>query len=265
MGWDFYASRIICPCPTKYFLMMSKAHPKIVEAAKSVDRIDKILANLGYCTRRQVSDFLQAHSVTANGKQTRDGAVKSDPHGMLIDGAALDHPNGIFILLNKPAGYVCSHDSAEGKRVYDLLPPQWMKRNPLPATIGRLDKDTTGVILITDQPHINHRLSSPRSVIDKVYQATLDKPLSPECIGLFSSGSMLLPGEAKPCLPALLRITGEATAEVTLREGRYHQVKRMFLQFGSTVVALHRSNFGPYSAEGIAEGAFVEVDIETVR
>jgi 16S rRNA pseudouridine516 synthase len=229
-----------------------------------MERIDKILANLGYCPRRQATDFLQTHQIIVGGKRMKDGALKVDPRDMLVDGSTLDHPEGIFVILNKPAGYVCSHDPAEGKLVYDLLPLQWMRRNPLPSTIGRLDKDTTGAILITDRTLINHRLSSPRSFIDKVYQATLDKPLSKECIGLFSSGTMLLQGEVKPCLPASLKITGGLTAEVTLQEGRYHQVKRMFLQCGYTVVALHRSKFGAYSAQGVAEGAFVELDLGSV-
>jgi 16S rRNA pseudouridine516 synthase len=229
-----------------------------------MDRIDKILANLGYCTRRQVTDFLKTHQVSVDGKRAKDGSVKAHPCAVLLDGSALDHPDGIFILLNKPAGYVCSHDPAEGKRVYDLLPAQWMNRNPVPSTIGRLDKDTTGIVLITDNTYVNHRLSSPRSSIEKVYRVTLDKHISPECIYLFSSGTMLLPGETKPCLPAALRITGDFSAEVTLTEGRYHQVKRMFQQSGYTVVALHRSKFGAYSADDIAEGTFLELDLNAV-
>jgi 16S rRNA pseudouridine516 synthase len=227
-----------------------------------VERIDKLLANLGYCSRRQAADFLFSQQVTIDGRRIMDSALKVNPHGVLIDGFALDHPDGIFVLLNKPAGYVCSHDSSEGTLVYELLPARWMKRNPIPSTIGRLDKDTTGVILITDRTQINHWLSSPHSNIDKVYQVTLDKPLSTEPIEEFLSGSMRLPGESKPCLPALLRKTGELTAEVTLHEGRYHQVKRMFGQCGYTVVALHRSRFGIYSDEGVEEGKFVELNIE---
>jgi 16S rRNA pseudouridine516 synthase len=228
-----------------------------------VERIDKILANLGYCGRRQATDFICSQHVTSDGKLIRDSALKVDPHGILIDGSALDHPDGIFVLLNKPTGYVCSHDRTEGALVYELLPARWIKRNPVPSTIGRLDKDTTGVILITDRTKLIHRLSSPHSSIDKVYQVTLDKTVSPDCAELFSSGSMLLPGESKPCLPAALKKTGELTAEVTLHEGRYHQIKRMFRQCGYTVVALHRSKFGTYSADGVEEGKFVELNIET--
>ena len=225
-----------------------------------MERIDKVLANLGYCARRGVGDFLREHRVTAYGSRIKNGAEKADLHAIMVEGEPLDHPDGIFILLNKPAGYVCSHDPAEGKLVYDLLPCRWMRRNPVPSTIGRLDKDTTGVILITDRTEINHRLSSPKHGIEKVYTVTLDKPPFADCTALFASGTMLLAGETKPCLPAALRMTGAVSAEVTLREGRYHQVKRMFQQCGSFVVTLHRARFGIYSVDGVREGGFVELD-----
>jgi 16S rRNA pseudouridine516 synthase len=228
-----------------------------------VERIDKLLANLGYCSRRQAAEFICLQHVTIDNRRIKDSALKVNPNGVQIDGFALDHPDGIFVLFNKPAGYVCSHNSAEGKLIYELLPAQWMKRNPVPSTIGRLDKDTTGVILITDRTQINHWLSSPHSNIEKVYQVTLDKPMSSGCVEAFSSGSILLPGESKPCLPALLRKTGDLTAEVTLSEGRYHQVKLMFKQCGYTVIALHRSKFGIYTAEGVDEGKYIELEIKT--
>ena len=110
-----------------------------------MDRVDKILSNLGYCSRIQAEDFLHSHLVTFNNVRIKYGSQKADPHFLLIDGQKTDHPDGLFIIMNKPAGYVCSHDPSEGKLVYDLLPEQWMKRNPVPSSIGRLDKDTTGV------------------------------------------------------------------------------------------------------------------------
>jgi 16S rRNA pseudouridine516 synthase len=233
-------------------------HP--MNIIRPLQRIDKLLANLGYCSRREAAAYIEKHSLTIDGKRVGDGACKVNPHNVLIDMVALDYPDGLLLLLNKPAGYVCSHDASEGPLVYDLLPIQWMRRNPVPATVGRLDKDTTGVIVITDITTINHAWSSSRKSIEKVYRVVVDKLLSPDVPALFADG-MLLAGEEKPCLPAAVRIYGDYCAEVTLREGRYHQIKRMFQKCGYTVTKLHRSRFGPYDDEGVAEGAYIHVPL----
>lgn len=229
-----------------------------------MERLDKILSNCGYCSRKQALRFLKDYEVTADGKRLTSPADKVDASKVLIDNEPLDHPNGIFILLNKPAGYVCSHDIADGRLVYELLPEQWMYRNPVPSTIGRLDKDTTGVILITDNTKLIHVFTSPKRTIDKVYQVTVDKPLSKELIEPFASGNLLLKDEAKPCLPAKLVIIDNTHAEITLHEGRYHQVKRMFAHFGYTVTALHRSRFGAYTVDNIEEGSWVDLEMPDV-
>lgn len=229
-----------------------------------MERLDKILSNCGYCSRKQALQFLKDHEITADGKQLTSPAEKVNASKVLIGNEPLDHPNGIFILLNKPTGYVCSHDMADGRLVYELLPEQWMYRNPVPSTIGRLDKDTTGVILITDNTKLIHVLTSPKRNIDKVYQVTVDKPLSKELIEPFASGNLLLNDETKPCLPAKLSITNDTHAEITLHEGRYHQVKRMFAHFGYTVTALHRSRFGNYTVDNIEEGRWVDLEMPAV-
>ncbi len=229
-----------------------------------MERLDKILSNCGYCSRKQALRFMKDHEVTTDGKHLTSPADKIDAGKVLIDNEPLDHPNGIFILLNKPVGYVCSHDIADGRLVYELLPDQWMYRNPVPSTIGRLDKDTTGVILITDNTKLIHVLTSPKRTIDKVYQVTVDKPLSKELIESFASGNLLLKDETKPCLPAKLVIIDDTHAEIILHEGRYHQVKRMFAHFGYTVTALHRSRFGEYTADNIKEGRWVDLEMPNV-
>lgn len=221
-----------------------------------MDRIDKILSNLGYCSRRQADQFIRSHNVTYKDVRVRDRSQKTEPHQVLIDGKPLDNPDGIFLLMNKPEGYVCSHDPSEGLLVYDLLPSQWMNRIPLPSTIGRLDKDTTGVLLITDITSLNHQLSSPNRKIDKVYEVTVDKALDNSLKTIFASGNLFLKGEDKPCLPADLEIRNEFQATVTIHEGRYHQVKRMFSECGYKVTELHRSRFGMYTVYNIALGEY---------
>lgn len=227
-----------------------------------MERTDKILANLGYCSRGQARDFLREHEITIDGEEILDGSRKADAHRLLIDGKALDHPDGIFIMMYKPLGYICSHD--EGPRIYDLLPEQWMYRNPLPSSIGRLDKDATGLILITDITMLNHVLTSPKRRIDKVYQVEVDKPLDNCLVERFSSG-IVLEGDPKPCLPAKLTVNDDLHAEIILHEGRYHQVKRMFGSCGYLVTRLHRSQFGPYSLGDLAEGSFVDLPIPDTR
>lgn len=225
-----------------------------------MDRLDKILANHGYCSRRGAELFIKNHLITLNGIRLFDTSLKAPAQEISIDTQPIDHPSGIFIILHKPAGYVCSHDSGEGPLVFDLLPPHWMNRNPAPTTIGRLDKDTTGALMITDRMELVHRLTSPSRHISKVYQVKVDKDLSDHLIELFVSGTLILSGEKKPCLPATLEITDRQNARLTLNEGKYHQVKRMFASQGYTVEKLHRENFADWNVDGLNEGCWKDVD-----
>ncbi len=229
-----------------------------------MERIDKILSNHGYCTRKFAKLFLKDHEVTAKGERLLDPSDKISSTDMLINGEPLDHPEGIFILLNKPKGYVCSHDIADGRLVFELLPDQWLDRNPVPSTIGRLDKDTTGVLLITDNTKLIHMLISPKREIDKEYIVTVDKILSDDLIKEFAAGTLMLEKEVKPCLPAMLTITDATHATVVLHEGKYHQVKRMFAHFGYTVTELHRSRFGEYTLGDLAEGEWIDLKMPEV-
>lgn len=224
-----------------------------------MERIDKILANHGFTSRRSADKFLKSHEVTVNGVRMFDSSIKAMPSEVLIDDQPIDHPDGIFILMNKPAGYVCSHDSSEGALVFDLLPAHWMTRNPVPTTIGRLDKDTTGALIITDKMDLVHRLISPSQHVSKVYRITVDKDLSDSLIELFKSGTLHLHDEKKPCLPAKLEILDARNARITLEEGKYHQVKRMFTSQGYPVLTLHRERFGEWDVEGLQEGCWKDV------
>jgi 16S rRNA pseudouridine516 synthase len=162
--------------------------------------------------------------------------------------------------MHKPAGYVCSHDSGEGPTIYDLLPPQWLKRNPPVTSIGRLDKDATGALLITDLGELVHRWTSPKHKVSKFYEVTVTADLPDGLAEKFASGTLLLEGEEKPCLPANLEVLGPREARVEIIEGRYHQVKRMFASQGCPVVRLHRSRFGGFTLDdlGVGEWRIVE-------
>lgn len=229
-----------------------------------IERLDKLLANSGYCSRRGCGPFLLHNSVIVCGNRMYDGSTKVPVADIRINSQPIDHPEGIFILINKPAGYICSHEESEGTLIYSLLPGQWMNRHPQPSTIGRLDKDTTGALLITDQPHLNHHFTAPRKKIEKVYVVEVATPLSEALIQLFGSGTLMLSGEKEPCLPAQLTINSPFCAEITLYEGRYHQVKRMFLAAGYAVTRLHRSRFGPFSVASLPEGSYQDLPLPVI-
>jgi len=226
-------------------------------------RLDQLLANLGYCSRREARAWIQAGRVTVRGVVVDDFGTKADPADVRVDGEPLDHPTGVLLLLHKPVGLVCSHDEREGPSVYSLLPPRWRARNPQVTSIGRLDKDTSGLLLLTDQSELVHRLTSPKHKVPKVYRATVNADLPPALIPLFAGGTLLLKDEKEPCAPAELRIISPLEAELTLTEGRYHQVRRMFASQGAEVLTLHRARFGHLDLGDLAAGQWRELPLDT--
>ena len=179
---------------------------------------------------------------------------KADPTLMIVDGEPVEHPHGILAVIHKPAGFVCSHDRNEGPTIYELLPERWSQRNPSITTIGRLDKDATGVLLVSDDGELVHRWTSPKHKVSKIYEVTVNQDLQPRLTSLFASGKLLLDGEDKPCVPAKLEILSAREARLELTEGRYHQVKRMFSNQGFDVLRLHRSRFGDFELGDLLPG-----------
>jgi 16S rRNA pseudouridine516 synthase len=166
------------------------------------------------------------------------------PHDQIrFRGEELDPPAPLVIMLNKPDGHTCSSEDP-GSTIYDLLPPRFAQRNPGLNPIGRLDKDTTGLLLMTDDGKLLHKIIHPKSNCLKVYHATLDRPLEGHEGELFASGTLELNSETRPLLPAKLEVLAEKEALVTLHEGRYHQVRRMFAAAGNHVLGLKRISIG---------------------
>jgi len=231
-------------------------------------RLDQLLSNLGYCSRREARTWVEEGRIAVGTALADDPGQKADAAAVRVDGEPLDHPDEMLLLLHKPAGVVCSHDPREGRRVYDLLPPRWQRRNPPVTSIGRLDQDTTGVLLLTDRSTLVHRLTSPKHKVEKVYLATLDRDVSSAdaaaMASLFAAGTLQLKDEDFPCLPAHLRWRGPRQAELTLVEGRYHQVKRMFASQGCTVTALHRERFGSLELGDLPSGQWRELSLASV-
>ena len=228
----------------------------------SVRRLDQLLANLGYCSRSEARTWIRQGRVTVGGRPADDVARKVAPEDVLIDGEPPDHPAGLLLLLHKPVGLVCSHDEREGPSVYGLLPERWRRRNPAVTSVGRLDKDTSGLLLLTDQSELVHRLTSPRNKVLKVYRATVDRELPDGLPALFAAGTLTLSGEDTPCAPAELRPLGPREAEVVLTEGRYHQVRRMLASQGCEVLTLHRVSFGPLGLDGLPAGQWRELPLD---
>jgi 16S rRNA pseudouridine516 synthase len=227
-----------------------------------VTRLDQLLSSLGYCSRREARDWVKAGAVTVRGAEANNVSTRVTPADVLIDGAPLDHPEGLLLLLHKPIGLVCSHDESEGPTVFSLLPARWRRRNPVVTSVGRLDKETSGLLLLTDQSSLVHRLTSPKHKVPKIYRVTVNRDLAPELIPLFAGGILRLEGEEKNCAPAELKIISPREAELTLTEGKYHQVRRMFAAAGLTVLVLHRVSFGNLRLDDLTPGQWRELPVD---
>lgn len=219
-------------------------------------RVDQLLSSLGYASRREVAAIVSRGRVQVGDRIVERADERVDASLVTLDDEPLEAPDGLLAVFHKPCGYVCTRAEDEGLTVHDLLPPRWSHRNPPVMSVGRLDKDTSGLLLITDQGALVQRFTSPKSSIDKVYEATVDRDLDPALITSFASGNIMLRSEDKPCLPATLEIVEPRRARLTITEGRYHQVRRMFASQGWHVETLHRSRFGPYELGDLTPGSW---------
>ncbi len=212
-----------------------------------MERLDKYLSTQTTLTRREATARIRRGAVTVNGAVVRDPAVKLDPAqaAVTLDGQAVNYFKYIYIMLNKPSGILCVSRDPHAATVVDLLPAEWRARNLFPA--GRLDKDTTGMVLLTDDGDYAHRMLAPKKHVPKRYLVTLARPADAATVEAFRSGLTLADGET--CLPAACEPLEGATALVTLHEGKYHQIKRMFAACGNHVEALHRLSMGGLSLD----------------
>ena len=230
------------------------------------ERVDKVLSNMGFGSRREIKEKMKKKLVTVNGEMISDPGFKVDPDEdkIIIEGEEVFYRKYIYLMMNKPQGVVSATFDNHDQTVIDLLPFDYKAFDPAP--VGRLDKDTVGFLLITNDGELNHKLLSPRSHVDKVYYAYLEKEASEEDISAFEKGVVLSDGYK--CMPAGLKIGEEDKKEVyvTLREGKFHQVKRMFHARDNEVTYLQRIAFGPLSLdEELEEGDFRELTEEELE
>ena len=231
-----------------------------------MERLDKIIASQGKYSRSEVKKLVKAGLVTVNGSVVKSSDIKCDvgTDEIIVDGVSLNYKKHIYIMLNKPKGVISATEDPTQKTVIDLVPAELKRAGLFPA--GRLDGDTTGFVLITDDGDFAHRILSPKNHIMKTYHATLKKPLTDEDIVKFKKGLTL--GDGTKCLEAHVRMLPdkECTAEVIICEGKYHQVKRMFASLGNKVIELRRVKMGELSLdENLSQGECRELTAEELE
>ena len=226
-------------------------------------RIDKMLADCGVGTRSEIKKLIRQKRVLCNGAEVKDAGMKIDPDNAVIciDGRRIVYREFAYYLLNKPKGYICAADSAFS--VLELVSEP--DRGLFPC--GRLDKDTEGLLLITNDGQLAHRLLSPKHHVDKEYEVTLRDEVNEEALAVFREGVIIDGGEK--CLPAEYRILDSHHCTLVIREGKYHQVKRMFAAVGNEVTELKRIRMKDLVLdENLKSGTYrplTEAEIEDLR
>lgn len=208
-----------------------------------MERLDKVICSQTKYSRRDIKDLVRKKKVLVNGAIVLKSDIKVDIDNdvIVIDNIALTIKKNVYLMLNKPKGYISATDDKILPTVLDLVSEEYSHRDLFPA--GRLDKDTTGLMIITDDGTFSHNILSPSKHVSKTYEVTIDIPLTNEMVKKFKKGVQL---NDRVCKPSNLEITGEYTAIVVLTEGRYHQIKRMFGCFGAKVIELKRIAIGNF-------------------
>ncbi|MBW9154178.1 16S rRNA pseudouridine(516) synthase [Clostridium estertheticum] len=233
-----------------------------------MDRIDKILSNLGHGTRKEVKALLKKKKVEVDGVIATDSAMKVDPEKAVIkvSGDEINYRKYIYLVMNKPSGVVSATVDRNDETVIDLIDEQYRAFKPFP--IGRLDKDTVGLLLITNDGELNHKLIAPKNHVDKVYYAEINKFIDASDINTFKKGVVI--DDGYKCMPAELEVltANENGSEVmvTIQEGKFHQVKRMFESVNKSVMFLRRVSFGPLKLdEDLVEGQCRELSEDEIN
>lgn len=224
-------------------------------------RLDKFLSNSGFGSRKDVKQLIKKKLVLVNDKLVTKVDLNIDPFKDTIkyNNEIIEYKEFHYFLLNKPKGYLSATEDNKQNTVLDLL-PEYSYLDLFP--VGRLDKDTTGTLLITDDGQLAHSLLSPKRHVDKIYIATLDKDIPPSIIKKFEEGIIL---DNELTLPAKLEIVSSNVGKVTLHQGKYHQVKRMFASFGLEVVELDRIQFAFLNVNDLPLGTYRELTKEEIE
>ena len=225
-------------------------------------RLDKLLADAGLASRRELKAILKTGAVCVNGTPVADGAAKIDPERdrVTFRGEPVEGPRRVVLMLHKPAGFVTSTEDPRDRTVMELIPAAYRRQNVVP--VGRLDKETEGLLLFTNDGDLAHRLISPKHGVEKRYYARHEGEAGEEDAAAFAAGLELRDGTR--CLPAVLRPLGPGESEITVTEGKYHQVRRMMASRGLTVTYLRREQEGPLTLNGLPLGEVRELSEEEI-
>ncbi len=205
-------------------------------------RIDKAIASQGEYSRSEVKKLIKKGQVSVDGAVVKDAGLNVDPdtQDIRVKGQSLSYQEYVYLMLHKPEGVVSATEDRDHETVVDLVPPELYREGLFPA--GRLDGDTTGFVLLTDDGGFAHRILSPKNHIQKTYVATLKAPPKEESLQELKDGILLKDGTR--CLPAEVKVLDEKVVEIKICEGKYHQIKRMFAAAGNRVLSLHRTAMG---------------------
>lgn len=229
----------------------------------ALERLDKILSGQNIATRSEAKKLALKCRLEVNGKITRRSNIKVDPEKdvIVVNGVRLVYKKQLYLMMNKPSGVLSASRDRNAATVLDLLPKELRREGMFPA--GRLDKDTTGLLLLTDDGELGHRMLSPKKHVYKLYSVECDKLLSEDDVTRFAQG--ISSGE-DTFLPAAMKITGDNSALVEICEGKFHQIKRMFHAVGAEVTALKRLRIGGvYLDDSLSEGQWRELTDEEIR
>ncbi|KAB2329321.1 pseudouridine synthase [Bacillus mesophilum] len=230
-------------------------------------RIDKMLANLGYGSRKDVKKLLKNGSVTINEVAVKDGKQHVDPENdiVLIHGEQVEYKEYIYLMMNKPQGVISATEDTRHETVIDILEAEDVVFSPFP--VGRLDKDTEGLLLLTNDGQLSHKLLSPKRHVPKTYFAVINAEVTEEDQEAFKKGVILDDGyETKPAILKILKSGLTSDIELTITEGKFHQVKRMFEAVGKRVMYLKRMSMGPLELDPSLElGEYRELTDEELE
>ena len=229
-------------------------------------RIDKLLANMGYGTRKEVKKLLKAGVVKVDGMTVKDAKTHVDPKEQVVTvwGEEVEYKPFIYLMMNKPKGVISATEDAVEETVVDLLEEEDRIFDPFP--VGRLDKDTEGLLLLTNDGQLAHQLLSPKKHVPKTYEAIIDGEVTEEDVAAFRRGVVLDDGyETKPAKLVIVRSGLRSDVQITITEGKFHQIKRMFQAVGKRVVYLKRVQMGPLTLDETLEpGEYRELTDEEI-
>jgi 16S rRNA pseudouridine516 synthase len=220
-------------------------------------RVDKLVATLGYCSRAKVPGMISRGDISwadAARPESLRKDTKVRPEEILVHGLPVDPVAPIVVALHKPVGYVCSREEQGSQLIYELLPPRMYRRDPPLVPAGRLDKESEGLVILTDDGDLVHTITHPGQHLEKEYLATVADPWPAHAKEVFASGTMVLRNDPEPLLPVTFELLEPCTARLILHEGRYHQIRRMAGVLGTRITRLQRVRIGTWTLGDLQPG-----------